>query len=60
MKSVRGGLFLAFNLPGGPTRTSAPRQLHTVEKCFRPQSKSVAPPSHRLKQSQAFQDGIIS
>ena len=55
MKSLRGGPFFAFSLPEGAARTPGPRQLHRY-----PQSKSAAPPSHGLKQSQAFQDGITS
>jgi len=54
MKSLRGGPFFAISLPGGwraplpPSVTTLP----TLEKC--------RPPSHVLKQSQAFQDAIIS
>jgi len=55
MKSLGGGLFFAFSLPGGRRTPLCPRQLR---RC--PQSKSAASPSHGLKQSQAFQDGIIS
>jgi len=38
MKSLRGGPFFAFSLPGGAARTPAPRQLRHY-----PQSKSAAP-----------------
>jgi len=54
MKSLRGGPFFACSLPGGGAHPCPPSvmPLPTVEKC--------RPPSHGLKQSQAFQDGIIS
>jgi len=54
MKSLRGGPFFAFSLPGGRCAPLPPSvtPLPTVEKC--------RPPSHGLKQSQAFQNGIIS
>jgi len=55
MKSLRGGPFFAFSLPVGqraPLPPPSVTPLPTVEKC--------RPPSHGLKQSQAFQDGIIS
>ena len=54
MKSLRGGPFFAFSLPGVAARPPVPPSVTPL------QSKSAAPPSHGLKQSQAFQDGIIS
>ena len=55
MKSLRGGPFFAFSLPGGRRALLLPRHLRHC-----PQSKSAALPKPRVKQSQAFQDGIIS
>jgi len=54
MKSLGGGPFFAFNLSGEAARTPAPHQLRHYH------SRKVPPPSRGLKQSQAFQDGIIS
>jgi len=52
MKSLRGGPFFAFSLPGGWRAPLPPRQLRHY-----PQSKSAAPPCHGLKQSQASFSG---
>jgi len=54
MKSLRGGPFFAFSLPGVVAYPLPPSvtPLPTVEK--------YRPPSYGLKQSQALQDGIIS
>jgi len=49
-----GAHFLHLACQGG-ARTPAPHQLRHYS-----QSKSAVPPSHGLKQSQAFQDGIVS
>jgi len=55
MKSLRGGPFFAFSLPGEAARAPLPPVSYVAAH-----SRKVPSPNHGLKQSQAFQDGIIS
>ena len=54
MKSLRGAHFLHLAFQGGGAHPWPPVSYAAAH------SRKVQPPNHGLKQSQTFQDGIIS